>query len=103
MLLTSEEGWLESVVSVCPHLSSPWCLEEDASLAFPSHLASSGPAPILLSAASSPSRAPFLSPAPFLAGASPSRDGLVPSLDHGSAPEGRDRVHAPAEMGVKCP
>lgn len=69
-------------------------------MAFPSHLASSGPAPILPSAASSPSRAPFLSPAPFLAGASPSRDGLVPSLDHGSAPEGRDRVHAPAEMGV---
>lgn len=88
------------MVSVCPLLSSPWCLEEDASSASPSRPSSCGPAPTLLFASSSPSLAPAPFPSPSLSAGAPSRGDLSPSLGPGDAPEGRDRVHAPVKMDM---
>lgn len=98
MSLTWVAGSEESVVSVCPHLSSPWRLEEDVASASPCHPASSGPSPTLLSAASSPSRAPALFPSPSPSAGAPSPGDLAPSPGPGAAPEGHAHVHAPVEM-----
>ena len=86
------------MVSVCPPLSSPWCLEEHASVASPSHHVSSGPSPTPLSSASSPSHAP--APSPFLAhvAGAPSLDGLSLAPCRGGVPEGH--VHAPEGIGL---
>lgn len=88
------------MVSVCPRPSFPWGLEEDASSVSLSRPASSGPSPTLLSAASSPSRAPALFPSPSLSAGAPSHGDLSPSLCPGAAPEGRGHVHAPVEVDM---
>lgn len=86
------------MASICPRPSSPWHLEEAAFSAFPSHPASSGLFPTLLSAASSPFPVPALFPFPSLSAVAPSHGDLAPSLCLGAAPEGHDRVHAPVEI-----
>lgn len=88
----------ESVVSVCLRLSSPWRPEEDAASASLCHPASSGPSPTLLSAASSPSRAPALFPSPSPSAGAPSHGDLAPSPGLCAAPEGRDHVRAPVKI-----
>lgn len=69
-------------------------------MASPSHPSSSGPSPTLLFAASSPSRAPALSPFPSLSAGAPSHGDLSPSLGLGAAPEGHGPVPAPVEVDV---
>lgn len=88
----------ESGVSVFPHLSSPWHLEEDVASVSLSHPASSGPFPTLLSAASAPSHAPALFPSPSPSVGAPSHGDLSPSLGPGAAPGGP--VHAPVQEYV---
>lgn len=100
--LTWVASLVESVVSVCPHLSSPWHLEEDASSASPSHPASSGPSPTLLSAAFSLSHVPALFPSPSLSAGVPAHDDLALSPGPGAVPEGHGHVHVhvPVEMDI---
>ncbi len=98
--LTWEADWGESAVSVCPLLSSPSHLGEDASLACPSRPASYGPSPTLLSAVFSPFHVPALSPSPSLSAAAPSHGDLVPSLCLGAAHEGLGHAHAPVNIAM---